>query len=167
MLLGNNTPNRQDTTPQVNEDWVVQLISNGQYAEAYLLLSKETSRKISSLYNLALCSYFAGKYEQTIYRLDEALSTFRPAPDSNPVEDDLYNAIVRVQNATDAYQTGITEKYVQRFPGITKDNILRLKIDAYLALERWNKVIETAALLKNKNYRNVEEALHVAEKYIV
>ncbi len=168
MLLGNNSPNRPDTAPKtVDDDWIVQLISAGRYAEVYQLLAKEPSRKVSSSYNLALCLFFANKYEQALYRLDEALTMLRPAPEMAPMEDELYNAILKVQNVTESYRVGVTEKYVLRFPGMMKNNILRLKVDAYLALERWNKIIEMATLLKSKNYRNVEEALRVAEKFQV
>ncbi len=168
MLSGNNHPGRSESAPQENEDLIVQSISVGRYAEAYRLLKKEPAGKVSVLYNLALCCRFAGDHRQALYRLDEALSVFRPAlgNDAAP-EDEIYRASVAAQNATNTHLSGVTEKYVSRFPEMMKDNILRLKVDCYSALQHRNKVIETAALLKNKGYRNVVEALETAERFNV
>ncbi len=163
MLLGNNH-SRQENIPQENEGWILQLMSDGCYAEAYLLLKKEQAGRVSSRYNLALCCYFAGEYQQALYRLDEALSVFRPMPGHDAMQkDDVYKALIIAQNKTDSYRKGIDEKYVSHFPDMMKDNILRLKVDCFLVLKQWNKLIETAALLRTKDYRNVAEAL-AAEK---
>ena len=166
MLLGSQQyPNNSNGLSDKNDEWIVLLLSNGQYVEAYRLLKSEPQQKLSTIFNLALCSYFAEEYEQTLSRLDEALAKLQPNPvDNTFVNDDLYKKLESIQNADDSYLQGMTEMYIRHFPYIVKNSILRIKIDCYLALSLWNRIIELAPLLKSYEYQNVEEA--VAEAFL-
>ena len=160
MLLGNQPQTNSNNPSEQYDEWIVQLLSGKQYVEAYRLLKSEPPQKLSTLFNLALCLYFAEEYEQSLYQLDAALAKLQPNITSNfSINDDLYKKLESKQNVDNSYMQGITDKYVRHFPYMVKSNILRMKIDCYRALCQWNKIMELAAPLRNENYRNVEEAV--------
>ena len=160
MLLGNQQQANSSNPSEQYDEWIAQLLSDKQYVEAYQLLKSKPPQNLSALFNLALCLFFAKEYEQSLYQLDAALAKSQPNPTDNfSFNDDLHKKLESIQNADNTYLQGITDRYVQHFPHMVRSNILRIKVDCYRALRRWNKVIETATLLTGHNYRNVEDAV--------
>ena len=161
MLLANQQKTNNNNKPIAQCDkWIAQLLSDKQYVEAYQLLKTEPQQKLSTLFNMALCMYFAKEYEQTLTKLDEALAKLQCPPDKQPLlYDDLYKKLEAIQNTSNSYLLGISDDYARNFQYLLKNNILRIKVDCYRALCLWNKVIELAALLKSHNYQNVESAV--------
>ena len=168
MILGGQSQLGGANRPQEQYDeWIVQMLSNGQYTEAYRLLKNTPPQSLSTLLNLALCSYYAEEYESALHKLDEALVKLQHTPaDTTLINDELFKKLERVQNADNTYLQGVTEAYVRHFPYIVKSSIIRIKIDCYLALCAWNKVIELAAPLQNCNYQNIEIAVAEASLHI-
>ena len=163
MLLGNQPKTNTHNPLEQHDEWIVQLLSNNQYVEAYRLLKSEPPQKISTLFNLAICLFFTKDYESCLRNLDEISTKLQPdLTDDFYINDNLYKKLENIQYADNSYLQGITDKYVQYFPQIAKKNVLRIKIDCYRVLCKWNKVIELAAPLKGFNYQNVEDALNDA-----
>ena len=166
MLLGNQQQTNINNSSEQNDEWIVQLLSNNQYVEAYRLMKSEPPKKLSTLFNSAICMLFIEEYEQCLHSLDEALAKLQPKPADNSPKEDRYRKLERMQSADSSYLQGITDRYVRHFPDMVKNNILRVKIDCYRALSQWSKVLELAAQLGSQNYLNVENAVDEAQAHI-
>lgn len=165
MLLGKDSFNHK--TIIVNQDFIVRLIALGKYTEAYQLLITltQTKKEVCNLFNLALCYYYGEIYQQTIYTLDEVLSLLMITPRNQallPVDKDC-KILLSKQNQSECYQSGITDEYFSYFPEIVKDSILRIKVDCYLHLQQWDRVLEVGNTIRNKGYKNVNNAILLAE----
>ncbi|QXV65648.1 hypothetical protein FPZ42_14300 [Mucilaginibacter achroorhodeus] len=164
MLLGSNT-----TSPGVNHvlrtDFIVQLISQSKYAEAYQLLKAEPTDKPTTHYNLALCFYWTGNYREALIYLDKA-QMFLPAGTirSKQLIDEFYKNLRDKQNQLNDHQTAITDQYLHAFPEMVADGIIRLKTDCWLQLKEFAIVVETATPIAYKQYRNITEALTTAKE---
>jgi tetratricopeptide (TPR) repeat protein len=71
MLLGSTHTRQQYESEEV---LIALLLTQKRYAEAYLLLQKESPNEPSTQYNMALCNYHACNYQQALFNLDKALS---------------------------------------------------------------------------------------------
>ncbi|MCC8173924.1 MAG: hypothetical protein LIO65_05980 [Odoribacter sp.] len=163
LLTGNNT-NPLSSAQSIDEAFVLSLIVKQQYAEAYSILSVSEKLNKAGLYNLALCLIYAEQYPLALSKLEE-LTPVRTTPSFyHPgKEEEVKKSISIKQNRTNSYKSPIDSKYTDKFPDILEESALRLKIDCYLTMGHWNKIIETAPLLRNKNYENVETALQEAQ----
>ncbi|MCC8409182.1 hypothetical protein LJ707_09580 [Mucilaginibacter sp. UR6-1] len=161
MLLGstqNNTANNAD------EVLIADLIRQGRYAEAYVLLKRAPTDEAATWYNLALCLYWLNNYRQTIMCLDHAQAQL-PVHNNSMAQhtDEVHKALTNKQNQTNDHLQSISKKYVAQFTGLVYDAILRLKTDCWLLLGEYSRVIELASPLAYKNYRNVNDALQIAK----
>lgn len=146
---------------------IINLIGQGRYAEAYMLLKTETPQRPAGMFNLAVCFYWLGSYRETLVCLDKA-RMLMPI-DQGGIRlnsDNFYKAIREKQNLADEYKLPITSKYIALFGGLAKDNITRLKTDCWLQLEVYQKVIEVATPIAHKNYKNIDDALQIAKERI-
>ncbi|MBS7567049.1 tetratricopeptide repeat protein [Mucilaginibacter sp. Bleaf8] len=159
MLLG-STHTRQ---PYGDEElFINHLITQSRYAEAYILLQKESPDEPATQYNLALCHYWAGNFREALVCLDKAQVTL-PAVSGNAATDQFYTAIRKRQNQLDNHLQAITKKYIACFGVLTREAIVRLRTDCWLQLADFSKVIEVATPLANKNYKNISDALQIAK----
>lgn len=160
MLLG-STHTREAYAQE--EALIIDLISQMRYAEAYMLLKKEAPYEPSTQYNLALCHYWAGNYQEALMCLDKAQTALPRTTSSSTLQNDqFYNVIREKQNQHDDHLKPISKKFVSLFGVITNDAIIRLKTDSWLQLGNFSKVIEIATPIAFKNYKNIADALQVA-----
>jgi hypothetical protein len=160
MLLG-STANSNITSDK--ESFVIQLFLQQRYAEVYEVLNDQQSSQTSVLYNKALCLRWSGNYQAALNQLE----SIKLAPQLNngskfnaTIE---YNGIRGKQNQTDDYLQGITEAYVEAFPVLVHDCIVRLKTDCWLQLGNYAKVIAIATPIAHKGYRNITDALKLSK----
>jgi len=76
--------------------------------------------------------------------------------------DSYLTAVTVKQNQTDEYLYGMTEAYIKNFPQFASDAIVRLRTDCWLQLGNYNKVIAIATPIAHKGYRNITDALQLA-----
>lgn len=162
MLLGSTNPRQQNGN---EEALIIQLMTQKRYAEAYILLKNESPGEPSTQYNLALCHYSAGNYQEALICLDNALRALSPGnyPGKAPA-DQFYHVIRQMQNQTNDHLEGITKKYVTLFRDLVLDHVIRLQTDCWLKSGNFPKVVEIAKPLERKNYKNITEALQLATK---
>ncbi|AMR34008.1 hypothetical protein A0256_22435 [Mucilaginibacter sp. PAMC 26640] len=160
MLLGSTSNN--DTSPGT-ELLVLQLILQQRYAEVYQLLNKQQSPQASTLYNMALCLHWSGNYQGALNRLENIRLAQQVNGISQLNTNSDYQEIRNRQNQTDDYLHGMSEAYIQSFPVLVSDAILRLKTDCWLQLGNYAKVIAVATPIAHKGYKNITEALKLAE----
>ncbi|PAW94734.1 hypothetical protein CKK33_15010 [Mucilaginibacter sp. MD40] len=166
MLLGSNqaVQNRSSTAVQ---DFIEQLIGRSQYAEAYALLIQEPADQTVTQYNLALCFYTAGYFNEALMCLDKA-QAYLPVNQNNKnaINNGFYKALLDNQNQLNNHFFAITDKHLQLLPQKVTDGIIRLKTDCWMQLGNYAKILETATPIAYKQYRNVTEALAVAKKHL-
>lgn len=161
MLLGSTANN---DTSAGTELLITHLMMQQRYAEAYEMLMNQQSTQTSVLYNLAICLYWSGNYQQALTRLE----SIRLAPQLNngnklSANNDL-KMIKSKQNQSDDHLNGISEAYVRSFPALVHDAIVRLKTDCWLQLGNYAKVIAVASPIVPKGYQNITDALNLAAK---
>ncbi|RZJ73145.1 MAG: hypothetical protein EOO45_10395 [Flavobacterium sp.] len=159
MLLGNKPNN--DAVP-ASESLVIQLMLQQRYAQAYELLLAQQSHQTSAVYNMALCLHWSGNFQEALTRL-ESIQTVQQMSSVNKVnaKSDL-KEIINKQNLTDDYLHAMSDAYVKSFPSAASDAIVRLKTDCWLQLGNYAQVIAVAAPIAHKGYRNITEALQIA-----
>ena len=160
MLLG--TTNNYHSTPN-QELLILHLLLQNRYAEAYELLSKQQPANTCVYYNLALCLHWSGNFEAALNQLDKIQLAPRMGQANLPNTDTGYKLIKSKQDQTDDYLNGISETYIQIFPGLFHDAIIRLKTDCWLMLNNYNKVIAIASPIAYKGYKDITHALKLAE----
>ena len=160
MLLGNPTVN--NTLPDV-EPLINSLLLQQRYAEAYELLADKQPAQSSTLYNLALCLYWIGSYQAALNKLDLIHLAPNLGNGTRLNSDTVYQEIKNKQNLSDDHLHGIMEIYIQRFPASFQDAIIRLKIDCWSKIGDHAKVIATAAAVAHKGYKNISDALRLAQ----
>lgn len=160
MLLGNPTVHNTfpDSEPLINS-----LLLQQRYAEAYELLEEKRPALSSTLYNLGLCLYWTGSFQAAINKLDLIHLTPNLSDGNRLNSDTVYQEIKNKQNLTDDHLHGVTEFYIQRFPASFQDAVIRLKIDCWSQLGDHAKVIATAAAIAHKGYKNISDALTLAQ----
>jgi hypothetical protein len=134
------------------------LLQGQDYAGAYLLLkNQKDDAPVAAKFNLALCQIKAARYAEAATLLESALTTFkRPLP-AAPV-DEVYR-LLAVQGQP--YLKPMSAKLAELRPLLCKENICRLLIDTYVALERLEKIKPlTTGLL---DYPNVQAAIKRVE----
>lgn len=165
MLLG-SADTRQQQYPH-EELLISHLISECRYAEAYLLLQREQSDLPATQFNLALCYYYAGNYQQSLIHLDKAKAVLLPVRiNTNLRDDQFYKAIRQQQNQLNDHLQAVTKKYIDNFGDLFRDAIIRIQADCWLKLQNFAKVIEIAAPIAAKGYKNINDALQIAKNNI-
>lgn len=162
MLLG-TTPNH-DNSPGA-ENLVIQLILQQRYAEVYELLQASTAPQTAANYNMALCLHWSGNYKEALNRL-ESIQLAPPLNNGNKLAtNNGYKEIKNKQNQTDDYLNGLSEIYLKSFPALAHDAIVRLKTDCWLQLGEYAKVIAIATPIVHKGYKNITDALELAQAH--
>lgn len=159
MLLG--TTNKKDVLP-FDESFIIQLMLQKRYAQVYELLMHQQSTQPSSLYNIALCLYWSGDFEEALIRLENIRLATQMANHNKLTADSYLKAITIRQNQTDDYLYGMTEAYIENFPELAGDAVVRLKTDCWLQLGNYEKVIAVATPTAHKGYKNITDALQLA-----
>lgn len=168
MLLGtDNTPGARhysdDFAPSYREDieYAARLIEKYQYEEAWTLLNALEKESIPLLFNKAICLYDAQQNETILRLLDRALTLLGLLNNGGrkPAVSPEITAIREVQKNQLTYLTPVTFRYIESFPHLLKDSILRLMVDIHLELGNKAKILELGTPLLSKGYRNITEAL--------
>jgi tetratricopeptide (TPR) repeat protein len=160
MLLGSPGTRQQYNN---EEALIIQLFAQSRYAEAYMLLMKEPPNLSSTQYNLALCYYWAGNYTESLICLDKARAALPGSSAPTDIRNnDFFRTAFRQQSKIDDHRQAISQNYFSLFTFLVHDHILRLQTDCWLQLENFFKVIEVATPIANKNYRNITNALQIA-----
>ncbi|MFD1258341.1 hypothetical protein ACFQ3S_16165 [Mucilaginibacter terrae] len=160
MLLGSTANHNNNFTGA--EPLVIQLILQKRYAEAYQLLINQPA-STTALYNLALCLHWSGNYQEAVSKL-EIIQLAPQASNKNQLNSNSdYKEIKTKQNQTHDYLHGISEGYLKSFPVLVYDSIVRLKTDCWLQLGNYAKVIAIATPIAHKGYKNITDALQIAE----
>ena len=160
MLLASADTHQQFAA---EETFIIQLLAQSRYAEAYILLKQESPNQPATQYNLALCYYQNQYYREAIACLDKTLAILPLSDRANINTDQFYNAIRQQQNQHDDHLLGVTKKYISFFGDTFRDTITRLKTDCWLQLGDYAKVIETATPIAHKSYKNIAKALSIAK----
>jgi hypothetical protein len=159
MLLG--TASKKDIPPP-DELLIIQLMLQQRYAQVYELLMNQESKQPSALYNLALCLHWSGNYQAALSRLESIQLAINIGNNNKLNGNSDYNAITTKQNQTNDYLHGMSEPYIKSFPTLASDAIVRLKIDCWLKLGNYAKVIAIATPIANKGYQDITDALQLA-----
>jgi tetratricopeptide (TPR) repeat protein len=159
MLLSSSNTHQQHAS---EEAFIIQLIGQQRYAEAYILLKKEPPSEPSVQYNLALCHYWAQNYQEALLSLDKIMINL-PAGYKDAPHDPFYAIIRERQNQEDEHLQAISKKHVTFFGLLVKDAIVRLKVDCWLQLGNFPKVIEIAMPIATRNYKNIVSAIQTAK----
>jgi tetratricopeptide (TPR) repeat protein len=164
MLLGSADPRQQYPN---EETFIIQLFAQNRFAEAYVLLKKESPNDPAAQFNLALCYFRSRHYAEALACLDKAQSLLTVANQNNNLQaDQFHTTLSKLQNQQNDHLQGITKKYITLFADEAKDAIIRLKTDCWLQLGNFSKVIEVAKPLAHKNYLNIANALSMAENQL-
>lgn len=160
MLLGSNVTKDSgiDTTSLIS-----QLIWQQRYAEAYQLLINQPAAQTDVLYNLALCLHWSGNDQEALSRLQSIQLTSQLDTAERRTASNEYLQIRSKQNQTADYLAGLSDAYIKTFPDLTRDSIVRLKTDCWLQLGNYDKVIAIATPIAHKGYKNITDALQIAQ----
>lgn len=160
MLLG-STVNKDDF--QATDSLILQLMLQQRYAEVYELLNNKQSSSTAALYNMALCLHWSGNYQAAISRLESIQLAPRVSSENHLNANSDYKTIRSKQIQTDDYLHGISESYIKSFPTLFHDTIVRLKTDCWLQLGNYAKVMTIATPIAHKGYKNITDALKIAD----
>lgn len=167
MLLGSNKNPYKSAPPneEYHELYILQMITNKAYAEAYGLLKIKRKKAIDDLFNMALCCYHSKLYGTCLECLGMILiGDLKQAilPDRHITQLKMFDAESTLRN----FEKPISSVYLVEYPELVFDSILRLKTSCFVALEYWSNIIEQSSLLKNSKYPDLLEALALAESKI-
>jgi hypothetical protein len=160
MLLG-STANSNTTSG--TESLVIQLFLQHRYAEVYELLNEQQSTQTSVLYNKALCLYWSSNYQAALIQLDgiKLAPQLNNGNKLNSISE--YTAIRNKQNETNDHLHAMSDAYVNTFPHLVHDAIVRLKTDCWLHVGNYANVVAVAAPIAHKGYKNITDALKLAD----
>lgn len=159
MLLGTQ---RNKDTPPGTENLAIQLMGQQRYAEAYELLVAYVPTGSGAYYNKALCLYWSGNYQAAISQLDQIQHGVDSSRPSMINADRDYTMIKAQQKQTHDHLMAMSELYLAHFPALFGDAVTRLKTDCWLQMENFPQVIATATPIEHKGYKNITEALKIA-----
>jgi hypothetical protein len=92
---------------------IAQLLSHKRYAEAYILLKNGPPHEPSTMFNIALCHYWAHNYHEALTCLEKAeIALPHDTRNTLPDTDNFYKIIRDKQSQIDDRRKVITQKYV-------------------------------------------------------
>jgi|GEM_PF-2412573 len=148
---------------QETELLIIQMMLQQRYKETYELLSTQKSTQSAALYNTALCLHWSENYQDALTRLDSIRLTLQINNFSQSIANSDYHGIIKKQNQTDDFLNGMSEAYIKHFPVLAHDAVVRLKVDCWLKLGNFPKVIAIATPIAHKGYRDITDALKLAD----
>ncbi|WP_345950011.1 hypothetical protein ABDD95_00870 [Mucilaginibacter sp. PAMB04274] len=159
MLLGTTA---HHGTAEGTETFILQLLLQQRYAEAYELLVKQPVQT-AALYNTAICLHWSGDYQEALNRLEKIQLAPHMSSGNQLNTENICKQIRNKQNQTDDFLQGISEAYIKSFPALVHDAIIRLKTACWLQLGSYEKVIAIATPIAHKGYKNITDALKLAD----
>lgn len=168
MLLGEN---QQSTSQRYGDNFDEQYIEAVEYSgnlisrtmlqEAWMLMNTLKPESIPLLYNRALCLWEMNRNKECLNMCERVLALLgtikNGIPPSKP--DDI-RALHEVQKNQVTHLNPVTFRYVELFPEILRDSVLRFMVSLYSEMGNTAKVIEIGTPLLSKGYRNVMEAFY-------
>ena len=160
MLLGSTA---KKNTTSGTESLIIQLMLQHRYAEAYELLINQQPASTAGRYNLAICLHWSGNFQAALIKLESIQLGPHVSNSNQPNMNGDYKEIKSKQNKSDDHLHGISESYIESFPALFHDAIIRLKTDCWLQLGNYAKVVAIATPMVQKGYKNITDALKIAE----
>ena len=172
MLIGGDNKTAKRYSDGFDEGYVADveyaatLIAQRCFAEAWEVMSACKQESIPLLYNQALCLKSGGEYFPRVLELFERLqrlAALLPRDSRTLIQADT-TSIFKAQREEQTHNAPITFRYVDRFPHLLKDSILRHLIGCHLIMGNHAKVIELGTPLASKGYKDVVDALEIVTK---
>lgn len=166
-LLGGNTTPVKRYSDGFNRNYITdvefcgELVRNYMYIEAWSMMENLRTESMPLLLNKAICLYEMDRNEECINVSDRILALLGTMKNSvQPGTSDDRRALHEVQKNQFTYLVPISFRYVDMFPEMLRDSVLRIQVDCWSALGNTMKVIELGTPLLSKGYRNVMEAFY-------
>ncbi|RZK35939.1 MAG: hypothetical protein EOO90_28235 [Pedobacter sp.] len=161
MMISPSTSNSENS--QETELLIIQMMFQQRYKEVYELLSTQKSTQTAALYNMAICLHWSKNYQGALTRLDSIRLMPQVNNLSHSIANSDYHGIMQKQNQTDDYLNGMSEAYIRHFPILALDAVVRLKVNCWLKLGNFTKVIAIATPIAHKGYKDITDALKLAD----
>lgn len=137
------------------------LISRTMLQEAWMLMNTLKPESIPLLYNRALCLWEMNRSNDSLNTCERVLALLGTMKNSiPPSQPDDMRALHEVQKNQVTHLNPVTFHYVELFPEMLRDSVLRFMVSLYSDMGNTAKVIEIGTPLLSKGYRNVMEAFY-------
>lgn len=169
MLLTSSKLSTNNNNVPFDENEVLRLMGNKQYAEAYILLCSKSELDVCDKYNLSLCLYHTACYDECLTHIEDIpLGDLRKlVMHQNMVIDAIRRKMFNFQaQHFRCFDSAISSKYLNQYPNLVIDNLLRLKVSTLETLERWSEIVKSVNNDMASKYKDLEEALIKARKNI-
>jgi tetratricopeptide (TPR) repeat protein len=164
MLLGANS-HSEPTVAKSREMTIFHLLGQQRFAEAYQLLKMEAPDLLPTQYNMALCHHWAGDHQEALLCLERAQRLMTWITDRpSETTDSLLKTIKAKQAKLNDHLQPVIQEYAEVNCTMIADGITRLSTDCWLALGQYYKVIETATPIAYKGYKNIADAMEIAQR---
>ena len=139
------------------------LLRSGTYAQAYRIFN-DLSKKpnVSILFNLAICHFRSGEYQESAKSLERALQLIPMSP-AEKVVDSTYDKLRVVDRSENDYMAPFDLELPTVLPQYARECIRRCLVDSYLELRSWDKVRSIAAMIGEEGFDNVNKALMIVD----
>ncbi len=142
-------------------------MNSNQWLMAYLVFEKIIEQKkdktVPTLYNFALCNFYAKKYKTTLLFLNEALMLLKFKVPSHESNNNTLEILLEDEYKNSHYKKALTASISELNQKEIKLRIRRLLIDTYLETENWQEILRLAKLTDMAKCDNVRIAFEKAE----
>lgn len=166
-LLGENLQSAKRYSDKFDAQYIEEveycgnLITQNRLEEAWILMSILKQESIPLLLNKALCFFEMNRNEDCLSACERMLSLLGNSKNniSIGIQEEIH-ALHNVQKNQVTHLMPVTFRYVELFPEILRDSVLRLMIDCWSELGNKAQVLKLGTPLLRKGYRNITEAFH-------
>lgn len=169
MLLGANPKSEKSErmNNKTDEVDILSMMNSKCYYEAFQLLKNLDPKDIVVHYNSALCYYHSELFEEALTCLSQIdISQLKLKMMTARTVSTHSLMFSNQSNLFENFLNPISRKYLEEYPGLVNDAILRLRVKIYLLLGRWSEVLRLSNLIKNARYADLTAALEFAESKI-
>lgn len=169
MLLGTNYKSGkiENRDREYDEADILSMMNSERYYEAFQLLDSLQSKGSSDHYNMALCYYHTELFDEALAclsRIDTSQTKLKMMTSRSVSTHALmFN---NQSKLCENFLNPFSRKYMNEYPELANDAILRLRVKIYLLLEHWSEVLKLSNLIKNTRYADLATALEFAESKI-
>ncbi len=134
---------------------IYKLLHNEDYASAYLLLKPIIETEdISIKYNYAICMVNVNKYNEAKGILEDLLYEMKSRLIPNIKKDDIYISLL--EKSEQRYLKPMLYNFPKELGEIIRENITRLLIDVYYALNEFDRILSLSVGLEHfDNVKNI------------
>lgn len=135
------------------------LITQNRLEEAWILMSSLKQESIPLLLNKGLCLFEINRHEDCLQACEKILALSGNTKSNFPPEiQKEVHTLHNIQKNRATHLMPVTFRYVELFPEILRDSVLRLTIDCWSELKNKAQILKLGTPLLRKGYRNVTEA---------